>query len=144
LEAASDCGADECCMAGDDLVTRLRDCNDGKLADLVVVATGAPPALEQALDLVDAGGTVLFFAPSDPNHRLPLPFNRLWADEVSIVTTYAASPKDIKVAIEMIRTGRVAVRDLISHRLPLERIQEGFDLVANPVDSLKVVIEPQR
>ncbi len=144
LEAASDCGADECCMAGDDLVARLRSCNDDKLADLVVVATGAPPALEQAFDLVDAGGTILFFAPSSPDLQLPMPFNRLWADEVSIVTTYAASPRDIKVAIDLIRTGRVPVRDLISHRLPLSQIQEGFGLVADPVDSLKVIIEPQR
>jgi len=144
LAAASDCGADECCMASDDLATRLRSCNDGQLADVVVVATGAPPALRQAFDLVDAGGTVLFFAPTSPDYELPMPFNRLWADEVSIVTTYAASPKDIKVAIELIRTGRVPVKDLISHRLPLARIQEGFSLVANPVDSLKVIIEPQR
>ena len=144
LDAASDCGADECCMAGDDLVTRLRSCNDGKLADVVIVATGAPPALKQAFDLVDAGGTILFFAPSTPDLELPMPFNRLWADEVSIVTTYAASPKDIKVAIELIRTGRVPVKDLISHRLPLSQIQEGFKLVADPVDSLKVIIEPQR
>jgi L-iditol 2-dehydrogenase len=144
LQAASDCGADECCMAEDDLVTRLRSCNDGKLADVVIVATGAPPALKQAFDLVDAGGTILFFAPSAPDFELPMPFNRLWADEVSMVTTYAASPKDIKVAIELIRTGRVPVKDLISHRLPLSQIQEGFGLVANPVDSLKVIIEPQR
>ncbi len=144
LDAASDCGADECCMAGDDLVTRLRSCNDGQLADLVIVATGAPPALKQAFDLVDAGGTILFFAPSTPDLELSMPFNRLWADEVSIVTTYAASPKDIKVAIELIRTGRVPVKDLISHRLPLSEIQKGFDLVADPVDSLKVIIEPQR
>jgi L-iditol 2-dehydrogenase len=144
LEAASDCGADECCMADDDLVSRLQSCNDGKLADVVIVATGAPPALKQAFDLVDAGGTILFFAPSSPDHELPMPFNRLWADEVSIVTTYAASPKDIKVAIDLIRTGRVQVKDLISHRLPLSQIQEGFGLVADPVDSLKVVIEPQR
>ncbi len=144
LEAASDCGADECCMAGDDLVSRLRSCNDDKLADLVVVATGAPPALEQAFDLVDAGGTILFFAPSSPDLQLPMPFNRLWADEVSIVTTYAASPRDLKVSIDLIRTGRVPVKDLISHRLPLSQIQEGFGLVADPVDSLKVIIEPQR
>ena len=144
LDAASDCGADDCCMAGDDLVTRLRSCNDGKLADVVIVATGAPPALKQAFDLVDAGGTILFFAPSAPDLELPMPFNRLWADEVSIVTTYAASPKDIKVAIELIRTSRVPVKDLISHRLPLSEIQKGFNLVADPVDSLKVIIEPQR
>lgn len=144
LDAAEGCGADECCLADEDLVTRLRNCNDGRLADLVIVATGARPALRQAFDLVDRAGTVLFFAPTDPEHQLPMPFNRLWADEVSIVTTYAAAPRDLKVAIELIRTGRVKVKDLITHRLPLAQIQEGFNLVADPVDSLKVIIEPQR
>jgi L-iditol 2-dehydrogenase len=144
LDAAEDCGADECCLAEEDLVTRFRSCNDGRLADLVVVATGARPALKQAFDLVDRAGTVLFFAPTDPDFELPMPFNKIWADEVSIVTTYAAAPRDLKTSIELIRTGRVKVKDLVTHKLPFDRIAEGFRLVADPVDSLKVIIEPQR
>jgi len=143
-KAALRSGADEAFDAKGDVHGMVREANDGRLADLVVVATGAKSALGQALDCVDRGGTVLFFAPTDPAYELPIPFNRVWANEVSIVTTYGASPKDLEAAIKLISSGRVTVKDMVTHRLPLSRIQEGFDLTANPVDSLKVIIEPQR
>lgn len=140
-EAGAEC---KTCSAFDDVASFVELENDGRLADLVIVATGALPALKQAWECVDRGGTILFFAPTEPDYELPMPFNRLWADEVSVVTTYAAAPPDIKAAMQLIRTGQVEVKDLVTHRLPLDRVQEGFDLVANPVDSLKVIIEPQR
>ena len=140
-EAGAEC---KTCSAFDDVASFVELENDGRLADLVIVATGATPALKQAWECVDRGGTILFFAPSEPEYELPMPFNKLWADEVSVVTTYAAAPPDIKAAMQLIRTGQVEVKDLVTHRLPLDRVQEGFDLVANPVDSLKVIIEPQR
>ncbi len=143
-EAAEAGGEYMTCSAFDDVASFVELENDGRLADLVVVATGAQPALKQAWECVDRGGTILFFAPTEPDYELPMPFNRLWADEVSVVTTYAAAPPDIKAAMQLIRTGQVEVKDLVTHRLPLDRVQEGFDLVANPVDSLKVIIEPQR
>ncbi len=143
-EAAEAGGECKTCSAFDDVASFVELENDGRLADLVVVATGALPALKQAWECVDRGGTILFFAPTEPDYELPMPFNRLWADEVSVVTTYAAAPPDIKAAMQLIRTGQVEVKDLVTHRLPLDRVQEGFDLVANPVDSLKVIIEPHR
>jgi L-iditol 2-dehydrogenase len=142
--AALASGADAALDARGDVAAGIRQHNGGRLADVVIVATGAPPALRQALDSVDRGGSVLFFAPTDPGHELPLPFNRIWGDEVTLHTSYGAAPRDIESAIALIAQGRVRVLDLITHRLPLERIQEGFGLVADPVDSLKVVIEPQR
>ena len=143
-EAAEEGGECKTCSAFDDVASFVELENDGRLADLVIVATGALPALKQAWECVDRGGTILFFAPTEPDYELPMPFNRLWADEVSVVTTYAAAPPDIRAAMQLIRTGQVEVKDLVTHRLPLDRVQEGFDLVANPVDSLKVIIEPQR
>ena len=143
-KAALASGADEAFDAKGDVPRMVKEANGGRLADLVVVATGARAALAQAFDCVDRGGTILFFAPTDPAFELPMPFNRVWANEVSIVTTYGASPKDLEAAIRLISSGKVAVKDMITHRLPLSRIQEGFELTANPVDSLKVVIEPQR
>jgi len=62
LEAAQRFGADATIHAEEDVPARLRQLNDGRLADLVVVCTGAPSALAQALDSVERGGTVLFFA----------------------------------------------------------------------------------
>jgi L-iditol 2-dehydrogenase len=46
------------------------------------------------------------------------------------------------VAIELIRSGRAKLRDMITHRLGLEETGLGFQLVAEAKESIKVVIEP--
>ena len=144
LDAARKLGADVTLMPGEDFIDRLKESNDGRLADLVIVSTGAVSAVGQAFRAVDRGGTILFFAPSDPGADIEMPFNDLWRKEVTMTTTYAGSPRDITVAIDLISSGRLNVLDMITHRLPLEKTGEGFSLVAEARESMKVVIEPQQ
>ena len=53
LNAAQRFGADNVIHAKDDVPNRLRECNDNRLADLVIICTGAMPAMNQALQSVD-------------------------------------------------------------------------------------------
>jgi len=140
--AARNSGADEAFRADEDIVAKLREANDGRLADAVIVSTGAAAAIEQSFALVEAGGTILFFAPTEADRRIPMPFNRLWRDEVTITSTYGAAPRDIRESIRLLQEGRIRVPDLVSHRLPLTAAAEGFQLVANGRESLKVVLIP--
>ncbi|MEW6350568.1 MAG: alcohol dehydrogenase catalytic domain-containing protein [Thermodesulfobacteriota bacterium] len=143
LDAALTFGADHVLTAGDDLVERFLEANDGRLADLVIVATGAKPAIEQAFRLVERGGRILFFAPADPGAEIRIPFNDVWRKEVTTTTSYAGSPRDILGAIELLAANRLPVADMITHRLRLEETAKGFALVAGAADSIKVIIEPQ-
>ncbi|PKH45650.1 alcohol dehydrogenase, partial [Dehalococcoides mccartyi] len=74
LEAARKLGADIAVQAGqytpDHL--RLRRAADGRLADLVVLCSGATSAINQALQSLERGGTVLFFAPTEPGVSIPI------------------------------------------------------------------------
>jgi len=71
-----------------------------------------------------------------------LPFNKLfWRNEITLTSSYAASPDDHKKALKLIAEGKIKVKDLITHRLPLDKIGEGFRLVSEAKDSLKVIIE---
>ena len=144
LDAAKKLGADVALTPGDDFIDRLKECNDGRLAELVIVSTGAVSAVGQAFSAVDRGGTILFFAPSDPGASIEMPFNELWRKEVTMTTSYAGSPRDITVAMELMSSGKLNVIDMITHRLPLDKTGEGFSLVAEAGDSMKVVIEPQK
>lgn len=69
---------------------------------------------------------------------------RLWRGGVSLVPTCAGPPEDSEEALEWIRCRRIDVAGMITHRLPLARIGEGFKLVAEGGDCLKVIIEPGR
>jgi L-iditol 2-dehydrogenase len=143
LEAASKSGADAVFMSGENLPELLTKANGGRLADTVIISTGALPALQIGIKCVDRGGKILFFAPSDPGVFLPLPFNELWRKEITMTSTYAGSPRDITAAIDLISSKRIQVEDMITHRLPLAKTQEGFSLVSHGSESIKVIINPQ-
>lgn len=144
LQRAREFGADLAVPAQEDVAARLRDANEGRLAELVIVSAGAPAAARQALDLVDRGGTVLYFAVPPPGVDLPLPIAELWRNEVTLRTSYGAAPADLLEALRLIHARRITVTDMITHRLPLAETARGFQLVAQAGESLKVIIEPQR
>jgi len=144
LEAAQRFGADCVVHTAADVPSRLRQANDKRLADLVIVCTGALPAFQQALESVDRGGTVLFFAPTEPGVDIPVPVNEFWRNGITLMPSYGGSPFDIGTAIELIRARRVPVHEMITHRLGLAETGRGFQLVAEAGESIKVIIEPQR
>jgi L-iditol 2-dehydrogenase len=145
LDSAKRLGADDVVHATDNVPARVRDLNGGKLVDLVLVCTGVVSAINQALESVDRGGTVLLFAPTDPGITIPVSVADLFfRDGVTLTSSYAGSPADHMTAVELIRAGDVNVRDMISHRLGLAEAGLGFKLVTEAGESMKVVIEPQR
>ena len=145
LEAARRFGADVAIHAGEDLPARLRQVNDGRLADLVIVCTGATSAITQALQSVERGGTVLLFAPTEPGVAIPISINELfWRNDVTLTTSYAGSPADYIAALELIRAHHICPSEMITHRLSLAETGLGFQLVVSAQDSIKVIIEPQR
>ena len=144
LEMARQLGADAVFDAREDIPARLREINDDRLADLVIVCTGALSAFKQALQSVDRGGTILCFATTEPGVDLPVPINEFWRNEIKLMPSYGNSPLDATLAIELIRSGRVPVEKMITHRLPLTETGRGFRLVAGGGKSMKVIIEPQK
>jgi L-iditol 2-dehydrogenase len=128
--------------AKENIPDRLRKINDGRLADLVIVCAGAPAAFDQALKSVDRGGTVLCFATAEPGVDLAVPINEFWRNEVKLMPSYGNSPLDAVTAIELIRSRRVPVEKMITHRLSLRETGSGFRLVAEGGESMKVIIKP--
>jgi L-iditol 2-dehydrogenase len=145
LEAARRFGADVAVDAGDYKPAALWQVADGRLADLVIVCSGATSAIRQALESVERGGTILFFAPTAPGVSIPISVNDLfWRNEITLTSSYGGSPADYAAALDLIGAGRIRVREMITHRLGLAQTGLGFQLVARAQDSLKVIIEPQR
>ncbi len=145
MDAAQRFGADYVIPAAEDIPARLKEINEGRLADCVIVCTGAVPALHQALASIDRGGIVLFFAPTDRDATIPLSINQVfWRSDVTLTTSYAGDRADHLTALKLIQAQRVYVADMITHRLSLTETVKGFELVARGRNSIKVVIEPQR
>jgi L-iditol 2-dehydrogenase len=144
LEMAEKLGAEAAVDAGRDVGAKLREVSGGRLADRVIVTTAARPALEQAFHCVDRGGTILLFAPASPGEKMEFPLWDVWRDGVTVATSYSGPPDDMRAALELIASGRVDVGSMVSHRLGLGEIQDGFRLMEEAGDSLKIIVEPQR
>jgi L-iditol 2-dehydrogenase len=144
LQAARRFGADETINAKEDVCGRLMELNENRRADVVIVCAGALTASTQSLQCVDRGGTVLFFAVPEPGIMVPVPMNDLWRNEITLLTSYGAGPSDLALAMTLISRERVALREMITHRLTFDEGQKGFQLVAEARESIKVIFEPQR
>jgi L-iditol 2-dehydrogenase len=144
LKLAEKFGADQVIDAKDDLSQQLKKFNGGKGVDKVLVCTGATPAALAALDCVDRGGSILYFAVPDPSVKIPIPITQFWRNETTIKTSYGAAPKDLKEALQILSQKKINVMDMITHRIDIRNAAKGFRLVAEAGKSLKVIIEPNR
>ena len=144
LERAKRLGADAVIDANsNDIPTRLMDMNGGKGADIVILTVPIPKCVHQALAAVAPGGTILFFTSTKPSVSSPIYLWNLWLNEITITHSYGADFRDLTRAIKLIESGKINIKDMITHVLPLEKTSEGFTLTANPKDgSLKAIIRP--
>ncbi len=145
LEMAIDFGADEAILPEGDQNAALCKLTGGWLADIVFVCTGAETAQNQALESVERGGGILFFALPDPDVKISFSVTDIFGRNDSVLTTsYGASPYDSWAALELMRSPSIRVKDMITHRLPLSEAGKGFMLVEQAENSMKVIIEPQK
>ncbi|MDR1992875.1 MAG: alcohol dehydrogenase catalytic domain-containing protein [Nitrososphaerota archaeon] len=143
LELAKKFGAQHTLKAEMDLSVKLQEAT-GHLADQVIVCTGAASAAMTAMGCVENGGTILFFAVPDPTVKLQVPINQFWRNEITMRTSYGAAPNDIKDALQILATGKLDIKEMITHRFPLTEVQEGFRLTAEAGNSLKIILEPNQ
>lgn len=141
LNAAKRFGADYSINANSDIVLKIKEINKNRLADIVIVCTGALKAAQQALTCVDKGGTILFFAVPRPDEKLEIPINDFWRNDVKIMTSYGAAPNDLEESIKLIASQKLNLHEMITHKLKFDEIQKGFQLVAEAKDSIKVIVE---
>ena len=109
-------------------------------ADKVIICTGALSAVRQAFESVRRKGVILLFA--IPNKNIEIPTLQVWRDEITVTSSYGAAPCDLEESLELIQNGTITVKGLITHGLPLENILQGFRLVCEAKESLKVVLSP--
>jgi L-iditol 2-dehydrogenase len=141
LEYAARAGADVVIESSDDTIERLA-AENGKKADVILLCSGAEQAMDLAWKSVDKGGVIVLFAVPGPDKNVVVPVNDFWMKEITILTSYYCGPPDIMEAMGLIESGSVNVNSLITHRLPLNDIAQGFRLVSEGRDSIKVIIKP--
>lgn len=125
-----------------DPIEAVRKLTDGRGADVVITATGAGRAQEQALEMAARRGRISLFGglPRD-NPIIRFDSNLVHYRELFVLGAYGSAPGHNREALSLISTGAVRVDDLVTHRLPLNGVREAIDTVTTG-EGLKVVIEP--
>ena len=139
LAVARKLGANVVIDAGrEDVEQIVKEVSDGRGADIVVNAVGKASVLKQAIDLAGRRGQVLYFAATlEPTIELDL--DLIHYKELRLIGSYDSIVAQYEQALAMINAGIIDVKALISHRLPLEEVQAGYEL-ARKQEGLKVLI----
>lgn len=140
LKKALEFGADYVVDAGKYAADELKSMNGGRLADVVIICASAKQATDHAISAVERKGKILFFAV--PEIEIVIPSLRFWRDEITFMSSYGAAPYDLQEATELIKSVKVNVREMITHRVGLSNIRRGFQLASEGKNSLKVVVVP--
>jgi L-iditol 2-dehydrogenase len=109
-------------------------------AHAAVVTVGVSPVVVEAAQCLGEGGRLNIFAGIYPVTPLEIDPNLIHYKELVITGSADSTPEDMHEALHYIESGQVRVEPLISHLLPLENLQEGFDIVLNR-QGLKVMAE---
>ncbi|MEU8217239.1 zinc-dependent dehydrogenase [Micromonospora taraxaci] len=130
------------CGAETDVIDAVLKLTEGRGADVVITATAAGAAQEQAVQMSARQGRISFFGglPKD-KPVISLDSNLVHYRELTIVGANGSSPEHNKEALRLIADGSVPVADLITHHLPLDRALDAFGIVARG-EAIKVTIEP--
>jgi alcohol dehydrogenase len=114
-----------------DAAEQVRDATAGGV-DFAFEMAGAARALELAFKVTKRGGTTITAGLPPPTATLPLPIVQLVAEERTVKGSYIGTcvpARDIPRFIGLYQRGRLPVDRLMSGRMPLEQINEGFDLL---------------
>jgi L-iditol 2-dehydrogenase len=123
------------------LVESVKTRTDGRGADAVLVAVAHPAVVPEALAAARPGGRILLFAANDPVTKIEFPAAAVGIDEKEILGSYSAAVDIQESAAHLVLHKKLPVMDIVTHRFPLDKIQQALELAARPTaESLKILI----
>ena len=149
LDLAKQCGAT---FALDpravDVSAKLKELTEGRGADMVFVATNVKGLVEEAVRSTRPGAKIMLFAQTSDKERIELSGASICVGERSLLGSYSASVDIQKEAADLVFGGKLPVNLLISHRVPLDKIDFAFRLATHPGEfpdenPLKIIVRPQ-
>lgn len=142
LALALEVGAAHAVPADADVVDVVRELTRGGAAH-AIETVGSAVVLEQAYRATRRGGTTVTVGLPRPDQLLAIPAVSLVAEERTLKGSYLGScvpSRDIPRFIEMFRAGTLPVDRLLTHRLSLDELNQGFDRLARGEGIRQVVL----
>ena len=140
LAKAAALGFDTVDSTTGDAIAAARSRNGGLGADVVLECAGVPEMVNAALAIARRGGLVA--AVGIPTEGVAINLQRLVLDEVELVGS-RASAGEMRRVLPLVEQGRVRVKELITHRFPLEQYQQAIDTFNDRASgAIKIIVNP--
>ena len=108
--------------------------------DLAVVTAPSLQAYASGMSICRKGGKLCVFAPTVPGKYLQVSPKELFFKEVKIIPSYSTSHLETREALELMKSGKLNVKDLITHRFKLVDTAEALKMASDSKHSLKVIV----
>lgn len=142
LRLAEKLGANMVVNSGkEDLVSIVKRETGGLGVGRVIVAASGKQAIEDALRIVAPAGKIGIFAGTYPPTSIDLDPNSIHYGEITLIGIMEHTLHHFEQALELISRGLVSVKQIITHKFPLERINKAFETVKRR-EGLKVIVSP--
>ena len=124
----------------EDLKAKVQELTGGIGADVVIEACGKPETLAATVGLARRGGRIMLIGWSG-NETDPIDLTSVTLDELTVMGTLGFA-WDHKTALKLMSMGKVKVAPIISHHLPLDRVEEGIHMLHDHAPGVwKIAIE---
>jgi D-arabinitol dehydrogenase (NADP+) len=107
--------------------------------DVVIDATGVLPVMNRAIDFVRNGGTVLLFGVPPSGKNLEIEAFKIFRKGLTLVSSYTSVRNSFQ-AVNLLRSGQIKVKPLISHLLPLREMPQAIEMIERHDPNVKKVI----
>jgi len=124
----------------ENVTERVKQATENRGADVVIVTAPNAKAVEDSVQMVRRGGKILLFAPTQPDQYARLSPHRLFFSEITVVPSYSVSHIETRKALQLITSGRLKAKELITHRFPLSQTREAFQTAAKSKECLKIIV----
>jgi L-iditol 2-dehydrogenase len=142
LEVSRQLGASVALDARGDVAREVRGLSEGRGVDVAILAALGQAAFDQAAACLRPAGRLLVFAATTPGESVTADLGALCNAEKQIVTSYSASVEVQDLAAQLVFAREIRVRELITHRFPLEHAARAFETAARPAPGvLKVMLQ---
>jgi threonine dehydrogenase-like Zn-dependent dehydrogenase len=143
IEFAQEMGADAIIEAGDgSFLEQVRALTDGRGADTIFCAVSVGTVVQQAVEAVAKGGRVHVYASIHPRGiRISIDPNLFHSKEIVLTGTMSQDREDMRQAVQMISSGAIDLRLLISRTFPLSELEQALQ-AAMRADTYRVIVIP--
>ena len=141
LDYAKKFGDFDVLSAGDpSLTSSIHQLTEKRGVDIAIIATGSGAAMQNALKVTRKGGTIILFGVPSKRAQMTLDFSSIYANELCIIPSYAASEIETNLSLRLIAEGRINLSKLVTHRYAIDQVADAIREAHEATNTMKVLI----